>query len=187
MKNSIIQVARSVFSKYGFKKTTMDDIARAAGKGKSSLYYYFKSKEEVFEIVLEYEVNLLRDELMNSINSDELPQMKLRTYVLTRMKMFHNLVNFYDSFRQEYFENYSFIERIRKRYDEEEYLIISKIIEEGIESKLFAAHNVELTTLAIIKAMKGFEFPWAAITDNNRIESDIDNLLGILFYGLLKR
>lgn len=187
MKNSIIQAARTVFSKYGFKKTTMDDIARAAGKGKSSLYYYFKSKEEVFEIILEYEVNILRDELMKAINTSESPTQKLRTYVLKRMEMFHNLVNFYDSFRQEYFENYGFIERIRKSYDDEEKTIISKIIQEGVDNHIFNVKNVNLTAMAIIMAMKGFEFPWATVDNNDKIVNDIDNLLEILFNGLLKR
>jgi AcrR family transcriptional regulator len=187
MKDSIIKVARAVFSKYGFKKTTMEDIAKAAGKGKSSLYYYFKSKEEVFEIVLDCEVNILRDELMKAINTTELPQQKLRTYVLKRMEMFHNLVNFFDSFKQEYFENYGFIERIRKSYDEEEKAIISKIIQEGIDKKIFMVNNVELTSMAIIMAMKGFEYPWATVNDNEKIVTDIDNLLEILFNGLLKR
>ena len=50
-KQQIIEAAGVIFERYGFKKTTMDDIAYAAGKGKSSLYYYFKNKEQVFEAV----------------------------------------------------------------------------------------------------------------------------------------
>ena len=37
-----------LFTKYGIDKTTMENIAEAAGKGKSTLYYYFKTKEDVF-------------------------------------------------------------------------------------------------------------------------------------------
>ena len=46
MRNTIINSASDVFEKFGFKKTTVDDIAQALRKGKSSIYYYFKSKEE---------------------------------------------------------------------------------------------------------------------------------------------
>ena len=46
-KERILSAAKNLFSRFGLEKTTMEDIAKAAGKGKSSLYYYFKSKEEV--------------------------------------------------------------------------------------------------------------------------------------------
>ena len=54
-KTQLIEAAGVTFSRFGYRKTTMDDIAFAAGKGKSSLYYYFKNKEEVFEAVVEKE------------------------------------------------------------------------------------------------------------------------------------
>jgi AcrR family transcriptional regulator len=44
MRNTIICKAGELFSRYGYKKTTMDDIADALQKGKSSIYYYFQNK-----------------------------------------------------------------------------------------------------------------------------------------------
>ncbi|MEO0226014.1 MAG: helix-turn-helix domain-containing protein [candidate division WOR-3 bacterium] len=48
MRDSIIDSARYVFSRFGYRKATMDSIARAARKAKSSIYYYFRDKEEIF-------------------------------------------------------------------------------------------------------------------------------------------
>ena len=64
IKNRIIEVAQDIFKKYGFRKSTMDEIAEAAGKGKSTLYHYFKSKEEVFAAVIEKESNIMFKELI---------------------------------------------------------------------------------------------------------------------------
>ena len=55
----IIAGARILFEKFGLKKTTMEDIAREVGKGKSSLYYYFPSKYEIFEAVVDQETREL--------------------------------------------------------------------------------------------------------------------------------
>ncbi|PZR32764.1 MAG: hypothetical protein DI538_19000 [Azospira oryzae] len=44
----IINSAKKLMQQYGLKKTTMDDIAKAAVKSKSTLYYYFKDKEDIF-------------------------------------------------------------------------------------------------------------------------------------------
>ena len=51
----IVDVARKIFTRYGFRKTTMDEIAAATRMGKSSIYYYFPGKEEIFKAVVENE------------------------------------------------------------------------------------------------------------------------------------
>lgn len=47
-REQIIKAARKLFKQYGFKKASMSDIALMVHKSKSSIYYYFKSKEEIF-------------------------------------------------------------------------------------------------------------------------------------------
>ena len=53
----IIHVARKIFTRYGFKKTTMEEIAAASRKGKSSIYYYpfqlYRCKESKVEHTME--------------------------------------------------------------------------------------------------------------------------------------
>tara|TARA_B100000902_G_C27235303_1_gene877064 strand:+ start:74 stop:670 length:597 start_codon:yes stop_codon:yes gene_type:complete len=48
----ILEGALSVFKEKGLDGATMDEIANASGFGKATLYYYFKSKEEVFSAIL---------------------------------------------------------------------------------------------------------------------------------------
>ncbi|HCL56063.1 MAG TPA: hypothetical protein DHW82_03525 [Spirochaetia bacterium] len=45
--------ALSVFAEKGYYSSKMEDIARDAGMGKGTLYHYFKSKEEVFDFMVE--------------------------------------------------------------------------------------------------------------------------------------
>ena len=187
IKDSILKAAQEIFSKYGYKKTTLDDIARYIGKGKSALYYYYKNKEEIFHAVLEYEVNQLRDELFNVLAAENNPQDKLRRYILKRMELFHNMVNFYGAIQQEYLENLSVIERIRRQYDEQELEMISEIIKTGVDQGKFVSKNISLTASAIISAMKGFEYDFSKEKNMQKVENDIDKLLDILFYGLVPR
>ena len=186
-RTQIMDAARLVFSKYGFRKTTLDDIAAIIGKRKSSLYYYFKSKEEIFEAVLEIEILIMKDELLDAVKKERTPRAKFRRYILKRMELFHKLVNFYSAIQKEYIEHLSFIEKIREKYDEQEILIISDILEEGIRKKIFTVVDVRLTSFVVILAMKGFEYPFTKEKDISQLESDIDRLLNMLFYGLLPR
>ena len=56
VKSLIVESATKYFSKFGFYKTTMDEIAKHIHKAKGVLYYYFKSKEELFNEVLKQEL-----------------------------------------------------------------------------------------------------------------------------------
>ena len=51
-RRQIVEGARSVFLAEGFDAASMNDIARAAGVSKGTLYVYFKSKEELFEAIV---------------------------------------------------------------------------------------------------------------------------------------
>jgi AcrR family transcriptional regulator len=54
-RRQIIEGARAVFLAKGFDAASMNDIARAAGVSKGTLYVYFKHKEELFEAIVEQE------------------------------------------------------------------------------------------------------------------------------------
>jgi AcrR family transcriptional regulator len=49
----IISAATLVFENYGFTRVSMQDISKASGKGRTTLYYYFKNKGEVFDGVID--------------------------------------------------------------------------------------------------------------------------------------
>jgi AcrR family transcriptional regulator len=187
-RETITYVARDLFARYGYQKTTMDDIARACRKGKSSIYYYFPNKEEIFLAVLENEIIIMRSRIFPAIAESPDPMTKLKTYVLIRMDCVKNLVNIYNALKNEYLSQFGFIERIREGYDLEELSIIKGILDEGVVSKIFAIEDTHTTALAIVTAMKGFEIPlFFKENPELHIETRLDMLLGVLFYGLVKR
>lgn len=55
-KSAIIHAALEAFTKKGFAATRMEDIAKAAGIAKGTLYLYFKDKESLFEEVLKFHI-----------------------------------------------------------------------------------------------------------------------------------
>ena len=93
VRENILKIAQEIFSKYGYKKTTLDDIANAVRKGKSSLYYYFSSKEDLFQEVIQKEADILREELSKVLQKDIDPAEKLRDYVMTKITTYRQLAN----------------------------------------------------------------------------------------------
>ena len=47
-RSQILGAAQDIFNRLGYSKTSVDDISQAVGMKKSSLYYYFKNKEDIF-------------------------------------------------------------------------------------------------------------------------------------------
>ena len=71
IKNKIIKSAISTFSKYGYDKSRMDDIAKTAKLSKGTIYLYFKNKEELFNAISERNTNELKNQLSKLFqNSD---------------------------------------------------------------------------------------------------------------------
>ena len=66
-RQKLVDVARQLFAKQGFDDTTMNDIAQASGKGRRTLYTYFKNKEEIYYAVIEAEMERLTDSMKDEI------------------------------------------------------------------------------------------------------------------------
>ena len=61
----------NVFAQYGFQKTSMSDIAHAAGVSRQSLYNNFKSKDEIFEFVIRAYVEKLYEEAVSALTTND--------------------------------------------------------------------------------------------------------------------
>ena len=186
-RTKIILTASRIFSHYGFRKTTMEEISKALKKGKSSIYYYFRSKEDIFEAVVLFEANLLRTQLTTAIKEVESPPEKLRNYIFVRMRAFEKLSNYYNAVFDKNLDHYEFIEKIRARYDREELAILRLLVYVGKSRGVFEIEDSEYTAMAIQTMLKGLEVPlfWhkREIDINNRL----DAILHLIFYGINKR
>jgi TetR/AcrR family transcriptional regulator len=80
----ILETALSVFSQYGYHGTTIDQIASAADISKTNLFYYFKSKEELYLTILE---NILNDWLAPIAAFDEVDEPKIAIENYIRLKL----------------------------------------------------------------------------------------------------
>jgi AcrR family transcriptional regulator len=186
-RKEIIISSGRLFSRYGFKKTTLEEIAKALKIGKSSVYYYFKSKEEIFEAVVLHEANILRNELTTTIKSVESPVDKMKNYVFVRMKAFEKLSNYYNAIFDKNLDHFEFIEAVREKYDREELAILRLILYHGAREKVFNVTNSEYTAFAVQTALKGLEVPLFWKKRDINIEERLNGILEVLFNGILKK
>ena len=186
-RETILKIAQEIFSKYGYKKTTLDDIANAVRKGKSSLYYYFKSKEDLFQAVIMKEVDVLGRELDKVINRNSDPVDKLRDYILTKLTIFRSLANFYHALENDV-AAIGFIEDIKLKYEQNEIRMIKRILIEGVRKNEFEIYDFNLVAIGLTTAIKGLEMPLSAGSYGKiDLERSVDIILKIMCYGIMKR
>lgn len=186
-KEKIISAATSLFSRFGLEKTTMEDIAKAAKKGKSSLYYYFKSKEEVFAEVIKKEIAGLKIAIIEAIEKEDDPYNKFRKFVDARLNYLNEKADQYTNVKDEHLKHYEFIENLTADYSNWEISTIKNIVEYGRDKGLFEVTDLDSISQALFFALKGLEYPWAINLTRKEIEKSVEALVDILLRGISKR
>lgn len=188
IREKIIEIAQEMFSKFGYNETSMEEIAKKLKKGKSTLYYYFKSKEELISQVVEKEANQITTELQKVVNMNGSIEQIIKKYASRRFELLHNLINFYNAVKNQYLEYFPFVQNLRRKYDEFEFLMIKQILLKGLVNNQLRieSNKIDDVALGIVLSIKGLEIPM--FSDNNLdIEKKIDILVDIFLYGLLKK
>ncbi len=159
-RQKLVDEARHLFAKKGFANTTMNDIAISSGKGRRTLYTYFSSKEEIYSAVIASELERLSDYLDEVSARSMRPLDKIIELIYTHLTMIRETVMRNGSLRAEFFRNIWMVEKVRKKFDNEELQIFRRVYAEGIASGDFDIENVELVADITHYCVKGLEVPF---------------------------
>lgn len=153
----IVTKARDVFALLGFTKTTMDQIARATHLGKATLYHYFRNKEQLLYEVVRRETEVMITAINDSVKNIANPKEKLRNYINMRMEYLDKLAITYSALRDDYLKHLESVQKFRTEFNNYETQMLSSIIRDGIDNRIFSVRNVsEITTIFSI-ALRGME------------------------------
>ena len=156
----LIDVARQLFAKQGFENTTMYDIAEASGKGRRTLYTYFKNKEEVYSAVINGELQRMSSTFLAVARRQLPPLDKLVELIFAHLSLMKEAVERNGHLRAEFFRNIWQVASVRKKYDKKEHDILAKTLDEGCQRGIFDIDNLMLYTDIIQACAKGLEVPY---------------------------
>ena len=87
----IIKNAFNVFVKNGYYKSSMADITKSCNMKRTSIYHYFKNKDEIFEDTMLYIIDNLERDIVDITNNNEVSMVKKIKYLTTKWdKEFNN-------------------------------------------------------------------------------------------------
>jgi AcrR family transcriptional regulator len=189
-RDRLIEVARQLFARIGVENTTMNDIAMASEKGRRTLYTYFNNKAEIYNAVIESELNILYRSLENVAGKDLPADEKLLEFIFTRLESIKDVVFRNGTLRADFFRDIWRVENVRKSFDLKEISYIQNILEEGIKQDIFEIANPHSMAVVLHHAFKGLEVPYirgivrGGLTPTDGSQND--SMVKLLFNGIRK-
>lgn len=182
----ILNKARDIFARHGYRKTTVEDIGGACGLGKAALYHYFSSKEQIFAEVVRTESRKILAQVRAAVGAADGP----RAQLLAMLKTSFNAVSVAIA---ELVENTRAAElraslplaaeALRELLDEE-VEILRKILEAGARQGVFRKITSPSVPLVIISGLRGVQLHILEVEKPPVLEEAIDAVLDLFLEGL---
>lgn len=191
-REKIHNAAKQCFIRYGLDKTTLEDIAKAVGLNKASLYYYFKSKEDIFlEVAIgegEGFLNMLQAQTLQKEGTEK----RVWFYMQERINYYRNVLNVnrvsvdtLNKILPRYFELFEIVQN-------KEIKFLSNLIKEGIKAGELNKINTDKLASALITMSDALKHSLEQETalrkeaevDYSRCLSEIKLIVSLIFKGL---
>jgi AcrR family transcriptional regulator len=180
--------ARDIFTRHGYRKTTIEDIGRACGLGKAALYYYFSSKEEIFAEVVRAEGEKVLAQIRAAVSAAGDPRAKLVAALRTSFKAVSARVGetVENKSAAELRESLPLVARYLQHFLDDEVEILREILEDGARKGVFKKISSPSVPLLIISGLRGVEFHLFDFEDPPRLDDAIDAILKLFLEGLCR-
>ena len=164
IRETIKKAARELFRKYGYHKTSVNEIAKKAKIAKATIYKYFESKEMLLQAILMDYIRLSVYEIIHNPKKDLDQEAFLSDIILRTSRLSYTVCNEFIGweFIRESANAQDFLKILS---DELENLLIQSFNEEP----LFNAEDYTARLRFLIKASKSivFSFAFTSVTDSD--------------------
>ncbi len=126
-RDMIVGVAAGLFATVGLRRTTMESIAAAAGRGRRTIYMYFRNKAEIYDAVVEMEISRITAPLKILAASDGSVEVILQHYGEERALRLVDLIRRNPLLMKDFAQGHSRIERLRDKLHKAELQILDPL------------------------------------------------------------
>jgi AcrR family transcriptional regulator len=191
VRDAILDATDSLLSRYGYKKMTIDDLAKEVGIGKGSVYLHFTSKEELVLSHIDRIIEQLKGKLSAIAKEDEKPEKRLRKMLQTRVLHRFESVQHYTQNLNDLLAAIrpNFLAR-RELYFTEEARIFAAVVEDGQRSGDFAdgdAGEIAESMILATNSLLPFNLTVQELGARKDVEKKSLRLAELLLQGLCRR
>ncbi|MBC6989461.1 TetR/AcrR family transcriptional regulator [Hymenobacter sp. BT491] len=193
-RDQILKAASQCFSRFGFEKTTLQDIGAAARFNKASLYYYFKNKEDLFIQVVMLEAEHYLNGLQKQIKPLDRAADKIVAYLTGRLAYYRQVLNLHQLSIESLQRFEPMFDDVYQAVREQELAFLSQLLREGVEDREFLKLNAERAADALLTVADGIKHEavqrsrtaFAQEVDYAPVQEKLQYTLTLLLNGLRK-
>jgi AcrR family transcriptional regulator len=191
-KLKVLKAASDCFARYGYDKTTLEDIGNAVGLNKASLYYYYKNKESIFCDVILQEADIFMQDMQKKVRSARSSESRITNYMIERLIFYKSIVNLHNLTMDVIRKVDPVFNDVYSLVLEKEVAFLAGLFKEGTENgefiKMDAARTAEIILeIAISIRYKAVHMTAALMTDEVdyvKVQEDIKYSTKLILKGL---
>lgn len=160
VRNQIVAAATEHFSRYGYEKTTVSDLAKAIGFSKAYIYKFFESKQAIGEMICANCLSQIETEVRAAVAEAELPPEKLRrmfkVFTQASLRLFFQDRKLYEIAASAATEQW----QAARAYEERVQQLLQEVLQEGRQSGDFERKTpLDETAMAIYLVLRPYLNP----------------------------
>jgi len=191
IKDLILDAADRLLNQFGYKKMTMDNLAREIGIAKGTLYLHFPSKEQLVLAHIDRIVYRLLAKLQMIAHGDGSASERVREMLLTRVLFrFDNVQHYMESLSDLLAHIRSSLLQRREKHFALEAKVFAHVLEEGRKDGSFDAEEIQSTANAILLATNSL-LPYSLSANElgrrKELEKKVSKIADLILVGLIKR
>lgn len=177
-----------LFQRYGVRKTTMEDIAADLNMGKSTLYYYFKNKNDVYAMVLKAEFDLFKKTIEEKLSDVPNAEQMITAFIKSVFDNIFKFPNLLMALMENVQDKASKIIRdIVDQFEVWQSSNIECLLTKGVKAGEFRKmtdDQIVINSQAIGIAMFGIRGVLISEKDKEAFEHKIESLISLLLQGI---
>lgn len=188
-KKQIMDAAQAIVVKKGYDQSRMDDIVKIAQLSKGAIYWYYKSKKDVYLSLIDYWFNEYSEGILENFNDSDRASMQLKSlfnYFVDQFEKNPDTFKIMVEFWRTAGLDQDFNDKLQEIYSQFlEYII--DIIKNGINNGEFKKVNPRITALSILINIEGIH--WFTLFDKSGVEAHeyINTISNFILKGLKKK
>ncbi|MEI3614051.1 TetR/AcrR family transcriptional regulator [Pseudogracilibacillus sp. SO30301A] len=183
-RQEILDAATKSFSLFGYKATTMDQVAKLANVGKGTIYTFFKNKEDLFDEIITKLISDMEKAALNAIDEENSFRGNVHQalYKMLEFRLEHQLT--IKLYQEERDIGTPIVHEVLQKLEQSILLFIQEKIERAIKKGEIKQCDPEITAFILLKLYVALIFDW----EKNRKpleKAEIANLFELyIFHGL---
>lgn len=186
IKQSEISLAHECFVKYGYHKTSVEELSNSMGLSLSTLYNNYESKEMLFKIIIAKEIDQFKFLIKNAVEKNNDPIEKLYAFIVTRIIGVQKMKVLFFVSKDERLSKRYLSKRVRLKSKTEEEKCLQDILQLGIENGIFQIEDIHLKSCVILSAINSLTKSINQYPDLTKSEERLFQFFTLLLFGIIK-